>query len=163
MQPWRSEETDKLDWRKMPNSKCVCEDEWVCVLCVFQKAWMSEIEKAVSSLLKQDSLHPRVNNSFHYTESSQIWFTVHTDFQEKIPRVPMDTAVHKNISTFSPKNHYFFHFSKVYQTADTIYRVWAGQKSPSKYQVYLCDIVRLSSGQQWWISQQQFPPLIQFN
>ncbi|XP_009291782.1 pleckstrin homology domain-containing family G member 7 isoform X2 [Danio rerio] len=37
-----------------------------------KKAWMSEIEKAVSSLLKQDSLHPRVNNSFHYTESSQI-------------------------------------------------------------------------------------------
>lgn len=58
--------------KKAEKQVCVCEDNGVCVLCVFQKAWLSEIEQAVSSLLKQDSLQPRINNFSHYTESSQI-------------------------------------------------------------------------------------------
>lgn len=37
-----------------------------------KKTWMTEIENAVSSLLKQDSRHPRIKNSSSWLESSQI-------------------------------------------------------------------------------------------
>ncbi|XP_063052482.1 pleckstrin homology domain-containing family G member 7 isoform X2 [Engraulis encrasicolus] len=37
-----------------------------------KKTWMTEIEKAVTALLKQDSQHPRVKNSSAWLESSQI-------------------------------------------------------------------------------------------
>lgn len=45
---------------------------WAGVLCVLQKAWLSEIEEAVGALLKRDSQQPRLKSSSLYVESSQI-------------------------------------------------------------------------------------------
>lgn len=92
--------TNLIEEKCRTASVCVKMNE--CVCCVFFRKPGCRRSRRPWVLCWSRTVFIHASTTL-FTIQSRHRSDLHTDFQEKIPRVPMDTAVHKNISTFSPK------------------------------------------------------------